>query len=171
MKTVVHVKAGVFDWSESPSSYNNQFVKRAKAELQEQIQHKVHGIKWDFPDSTGKGGTKTTGNSALELLYKTCHREIIISEVPERCQSMLCHYGQSLSVIIRILSSKSQVTVDEFKLFCSDLYLFLLDSFPCVSQVHLPGPWISITPALHKVLAQSWELMVGSHYRLPSIDL
>ena len=119
----------------------------------------MHGIKWDFPDSTGKGGTTTTGTIARELLYKKCHREIIISEVPERFQSTLRHYGQSLSVIIRILSSKSQVNVDDFKLFCSDLYLFLLDSFPRVSQGHLPGPWISITPALHKVLAHSWELI------------
>ena len=171
MKTVAHVKAGVFDWSESPSSYNNQFLKRAKAELQEKIQRKVHGIKWDFPDSTGKGGTTTTGNIARELLYKKCHREIIISEVPERFQSTLRHYGQSLSVIIRILSSKSQVNVDDFKLFCSDLYLFLLDSFPRVSQVHLPGPWISITPALHKVLAHSWELIeLNDGFGLGALD-
>ena len=37
MKTVVHVKAGVFDWSESPTSRNKQFLDNAKAEIKKKI--------------------------------------------------------------------------------------------------------------------------------------
>ena len=28
------------------------------------IFNEVHGVKWNFPDTTGKGGTTTTGNTA-----------------------------------------------------------------------------------------------------------
>ena len=41
---------------------------------------------------------------------------------------------------------------NNFKLFCPEQYLFLLDSFSRVSQVRFPGTWTSIAPALHKVL-------------------
>ena len=36
---------------------------------------------------------------------------------------------------------------------------------------HLPGPWISITPAVHKLLAHSWKLMQNNDNRgLGSLD-
>ena len=37
--------------------------------------------------------------------------------------------------------------------------MFLIDNFPCVHYKNFEGPWISIMPSLHKVLAHSWELI------------
>ena len=82
----------------------------------------------------------------------------------------LCQYGQSLSVIIRVMSSKSQVNVKDLKIFCLDFYLFLLGSFLHVSQAHLPGPWISTMPAFQKVLAHSWELIELNAFGLGALD-
>ena len=39
------------------------------------------------------------------------------------------------------------------------LYVFLIRRFPCITKQHLDGPWISITPSLHKLLSYSWELI------------
>ena len=47
MKNTVHVKAGVFDWSEAPS-HNTQFLNNAKKELQEKIASES-GIQWSAP--------------------------------------------------------------------------------------------------------------------------
>ena len=68
-------------------------------------------------------------------------------------------FGQQLSVIPRVLCSSELVNVKEYKKLCTELYLFLIRSFPRVIKKHLPGPWISITPSLHKLLAHSWELI------------
>ena len=48
---------------------------------------------------------------------------------------------------------------------------YLLESFKRITNKHLPGPWISITPSLHKVLAHSWELIENNDgYGLGSLD-
>ena len=71
MKTDVHLRAGVFDWSESPTSINIQFLATAKGQIQNKILMEI-GEQWDYPDQTGKGGPTTTGNTAQNVL----HREI-----------------------------------------------------------------------------------------------
>ena len=75
MKALVHVKAGVFNWSELKGSYNKLFVDRSKDALRASIENSVH-VKWDQPDPSGKGGTTTTGNTARILLHT--HRESAI---------------------------------------------------------------------------------------------
>ena len=76
-----------------------------------------------------------------------------------------------LSVILRVLSCKRKVDVDSFKSYCTELYKLLIEDFPRVTFKHLPGPWISITPSLHKLLAHSWELILtNEEYGLGSLD-
>ena len=96
----------------------------------------MNGIKWNFSDSIDKGGTTATGKVACELLHKQCHQEIIISEVPEWFRDVLGQYGQSLSVIIRVLSSKSQVNVKDLKIFCFEFIYFSSVAF-CMSPKHI----------------------------------
>ena len=158
MKAVVHQKAGIFDWSESPSSINKQFLVQAKQAIQSYIFEKVHGIKWDFPDATGKGGTTTTGNVARELLHNFSSRSLILEGLSEEQKDLMSTWGTKLSVIIRVFSSSRKVNVEKYKQFCTDLYLFTINNFPRVHNTHLKGPWISITPSLHKLLAYSWSL-------------
>ena len=45
--------------------------------MQKQLQSVIldkTNIKWDIPDSSGKGGTTTTGNVARELLHNKKNR-------------------------------------------------------------------------------------------------
>jgi hypothetical protein len=78
MKTVVHVKAGVENWSEIPGSYNKLFIDSSKSDLRSSLKESL-GVKWDQPDPAGKGGTTTTGNTARLLLHS--RREAVIARI------------------------------------------------------------------------------------------
>ena len=94
MKTAVHVKAAVFDWSESPLSHNSRFLTNAKKSLQEKIAVET-GLQWDIPDKTGRGGTTTTGNTALALLLRRYHFRFA-RKLPDYISllwsTFICHY-------------------------------------------------------------------------------
>ena len=107
MKIAVHLRAAVFDWSESPISLK-QFLKKAKAEIQNHIQVTL-GERWDFPDGCGKGGTSTTGNTVRRLLHQG--RDLVIQMLPSNYQSIMRQFGQQLSVIIQLFSSNEAVNV------------------------------------------------------------
>ena len=170
MKVIVHILAGVYDWSESKSSHNNRFLVAAKGQLQQEI-FSFTTQKWDFPDATGKGGTTTTGNTARVLLYRNENRDFIVSKLPERHRETLKNVMMMFSVICRVMSSKGEVNIQEYKDYCMKLNLILVNDFPRVVHQHLPGPWISITPAVHKLLAHTWELMQNNDNRgLGSLD-
>ena len=68
MKCAVHVKAGVFTWTETTGSYNSKFLKNAKFGIQKGIVDKC-GEKGDYPDQTGKGGTTTTSKTGRRILH------------------------------------------------------------------------------------------------------
>ena len=157
MKVAVHLRAAVFDWSESPTSINQQFLKNAKSDIQSYIEV-VIGEKWDVPDGTGKGGTTTTGNTARKILHHRHNRDVVVKLMPEQYQSIMSQFGQHLSVILRLFCSSEAINVKEYRKLCTNLYLFLLRSFPHISQK--PGTWISITPSVHKLLGHSWELII-----------
>ena len=121
---------------------------------------KETGELWDFPDQTGKGGTTTNGNTARNILHNAGVRNMIIEKIPnDHYKDIMKQYGQQLSVIIRIVSCNEIINVQDLKKLCTELYLFLIQSFPRVTDKHVEGPWISITPSLHKLLAHSWELI------------
>ena len=158
MKLIVHVEAGIFDWSEEKSSNNIAFLKKKKSQLQDFIFEKTHQ-KWDQPDATGKGGTTTQGNTVRNILYKNV--AVLVDFLSDtHYKSIFERYAKHLAIILRIISSSEKVNVSRYQHFCEDLYAFLIDSFPRVTKKHLPGPtWISVTPTVHKVLAHSWELI------------
>ena len=118
-----------------------------------------------------KGGTSTTGNTARVLLYSRENREFIISHLPEQHRNTLRKVMMMFSVICRVMSSKGEVNIDAYKAYCTKLYLVLVNEFPRQFHKHLPGPWISITPTVHKLLAHSWELMqCNDNHGLGSLD-
>ena len=158
MKIIVHLVACVFDWSESKTSHNHRFLEQARTDLQKKIKDAT-GIKWDYADATGQSGTTTTGNNCRRLLHDVTVRKLVTDAVPEANRSKMEVLGQRLSIILRVLSSKRKVDVEKYKQYCIDTNVFLLSQFPRVIYKKLPGPWISITPSVHKVLAHSWELI------------
>ena len=82
LKTVVHVLAAVFEWSESKSSWNNQFLEAAKVHLQQKILGQT-GIRWDYADPTGHGRSAITGNICWGLLHDHKVRNVITEDIPE----------------------------------------------------------------------------------------
>lgn len=158
MKIVVHLVACVYDWTESKVSHNYRFLERARSDLQKKIKDST-GIKWDYADSTGQSGTTTTGNNCRRLLHDVDVRKLVTDCVPEMSRTKMEVLSQRLSIILRVLSSKRKVDVEKYKNYCIETNVFLLTQFPRVIHKNLPGPWISITPSVHKVLAHSWELI------------
>ena len=126
---------------------------------------------WNIPDSTGKGGTSTTGNTARVLLHRRDNRELIVSCLPEQHQDTMRKVLLMFSVICRVMSSYDEVNTNAYKSYCTELYLILIKEFPRQIDRHLPGPWISITPSVHKLLAHSWELIQNNeNHGLSSLD-
>ena len=128
-------------------------------------------IKWDYPDAAGKGGTTTNGNVARSLLHVKENHDIIVNELPEEDRETFQRFGQYLSVIIRVLSSKRRINVEKYMNLCTEFNLFFNDSFQRKIHKHLPCPWISIALSLHKVLGHSWELIeMNDGHGLGSLD-
>ena len=154
----------------SKSSYANRFLIDAKKRLQEKILEST-GLRWDYADPTGQGGSTSTGNVYRRLLHDGQVRKIILEEVPDQHRERMEIFGQRLSIIIRVMSSHCKVNVEKYKEFCIKTNLFLLREFPRVVRKNLPGPWISITPTVHKVLTHSWELILHNNsFGLANLD-
>lgn len=147
-KIIYHLKAEVLDRSESKTSIYTKFIKEAKSEIQTRV-YEHTGIKLDFPNSTGRGGTTTTGNVARRLLYNSENRNYLIDQLPEKFRCNFRIFAQSLSIILRIINSTELVKVEVFKMFCIETYRFLIQNYS----------WVSVTPTIHKVLGHSWEVI------------
>ena len=83
MKLIYHLRAEVLDWKEGASKIYLRFLKEAKSEIQESILTKTR-IKLDFLDSSGHGGTTTTGNAARRVLFQENIRKIVLEQIPLR---------------------------------------------------------------------------------------
>ena len=92
-----------------------------------------------------------------KLLVNCCTRNKIVILLFPRYQDTLRKVMLMFSLVIRVMSSKDEVNVPAYKQYCTKLYL--INNFPGVAHKHRPGPWISITPSVHKLLAHSWELI------------
>ena len=69
------------------------------------------------------------------------------------------------------MSSNRKINVEEYRKMSTKFNIFLLTRFPRQIDKHLPGPWISITPSLHKVVAHSWELIqLDDSFGLGNLD-
>ena len=89
----------MFDWSESKTSHNHQFLECARRDLQGEIKNET-GIKWDYADATGQSGSTTTGNNCRRLLHDRNVRKLVTSEVPEAYRKKMEILGQRLSIIL-----------------------------------------------------------------------
>ena len=170
MKLSVHLSAAVFVWTESKTSRQYKFIENAKANLQKKIQANT-GIRWDYVDSSGNSGTSTTGNTCRRILHDPNVRRLVTEEIPVSHRETMEELGMRLSVILRVMSSSEEIDTERFKQFCTETNIILIEKFPRVYDKKKPGPWISVTPTVHKILAHSWELIQNNDSRgLSNLD-
>ena len=100
--------------------------------MQNKIFTEVHGVKCDFPDTTGKRGTTTTNNVAQEVLYRKCNCDVTLSQ-----QTKL--FINLASSCMGIYLFKRKVRIELYKEYCTKSHFFLIDNFPRVTNKHLPG--------------------------------
>jgi hypothetical protein len=149
MKVVVHLSAGVYAWTESKTASTTHFLEIEKKNIQELIGKKT-GIKWDFSDSSGQGGSTTTGNVARNLLYNEKNRKLITDYISNKHARMLAErYGFLLSNIIRAMSSSQKINIKKYRDICKETNILLRQEMP----------WVSLTPTIHKLLGHTWELI------------
>ena len=104
MKLIVHVEAEIFDWSEEKSSNNHAFLKQKKREKKKH-NYRISFLKkkWDQPDTTGKGGTTTQGNTVRNLYKNVAVAVDFLSD--KHWKTVFERYAKHLAIILRIISS------------------------------------------------------------------
>ena len=103
---------------------------------------------------TNQTGTTSTGNVARRAFSnETCFLECALSTIAIPHRPALAMIHTQLAAILKVYNSSRKVKTVELGKVCKDTYLLILDSFP----------WASITQSLHKLLAQSEQLIRESN--------
>ena len=137
---MVHLRADVFDWPESPTIINKNFLVHAKKKIQLHIEE-VIGERWDFPDGVERRSIDNGEHSSTDTSPgKICN--------PDSPQNLPANYVTFWPAFVSdALCSTELVNVKECKKLCINLYVFLLNSSPLNIN--------SVTPSFHKVLGHS----------------
>ena len=157
LKIVYHLNAAVFKWSneERTLGHQFQFLKRAKETVRAELKTKTH-LAIDIPDSTGKGGTSTTGNVIHALLGSEANLEVLIQQVPEKYRDDLHDVCSRVYAICKLYNSSHVIDVEKFKDFCIQTKKNILTQF---NQPGSSAQWIFLTPTVHGVLEHAHELI------------
>ena len=155
LKLIYHLNAQIFNWSDEKKALGDdyQVLQESKVTVRALIKEKTH-ISVDIPDSTGKGGTSTTGNAVHSLLSEEKNLQVLVSAVPKEFQESLHECLTRCYVIMKLYNSTYLIDVEEYKLFCSETKNVLLTSFN-----HNGKEWIFFTPTLHALLEHSGDLI------------
>ncbi|KAL5254995.1 hypothetical protein ACHWQZ_G014442 [Mnemiopsis leidyi] len=157
LKIVYHLNAGVFNWSneEKTLGYQYRFLKQSKESVRAHLKEQTH-LAIDIPDSTGKGGTSTTGNVVNELLGTEKNLTTFVSQVPERFQGDMHDICSRIYAICRLYNSCEKLDTVKFQELCSSTKEMIL------TKLNQPGAkkgWIYLTPTVHAVLEHAPELV------------
>lgn len=151
LKLVYHEIAGVNHWSEGTNMRDLQFIKNAKLQVQAHMQAET-GLRIDFPDSSGHGGTTTTGNVARQILYNERTRSQLLMLVPNHRRPHLEKIMRNIAITLRVATSTQKVKdLGGYKDFCLATYRDILTTYPY--------PVVHLAPSVHKLLGHAWELI------------
>ena len=153
LKLTYHEIACVSHWSEGVNMRDLSFIKQSKQLVQNHMKENT-GLKVDYPDSTGKGGTTTSGNTCRRILFHKETREMLLELVPERNRDKLRNILVRLAVALRVVSSKKELIeakVSEFEVFNRETYKLILRTYPL--------PQVKMSPSVHKLLGHTWDLI------------
>ena len=90
LKLLVLLRANIDVWTENKKQLGERFesFKRAKNEVIAHVKEKTN-ITIEVPDSTGKGGTSTTGNAVHALMASDTNRKMLSSLVKDMEELLL----------------------------------------------------------------------------------
>lgn len=162
LKIIYHLNAGLFNWSDEKSKLGDDgylLLKESKVRVRASIKEGT-SISVDMPDSTGKGGTSTTGNVVHELMSKEKNIQVLTSQVPARYQESLHELINRLYAITKVYNSTYVVDVEQYKGFCTETKTLLLTAF---NENGIP--WVFLTPTVHALLEHTGELIEANSCR------
>ena len=116
------------------------------------VKKEIH-IIIEVPDTTGKGGTSTTGNSVSTILGDDKNRKLLSSLVPEQYREAMDDVLLRLWLIMKIYNSNDEVN-EYFDEFSKETCIMLLTSFNKDQK-----NWIYLSPTVHGLLHHSWEVI------------
>ena len=156
LKIIYHLNAGIFKWSDDKNVLGSSFqlLKNSKDTVKAIIKEKTH-LSIDIPDSTGKGGTSTTGNVIHTIMSKECNIQVLVSLVPLRFQEKMHDCISRVYTITKLYNSSHKIDVPTFKDFCFETKRILLESFNDTSN----ESWVYLTPTVHGLLEHGPELI------------
>ena len=146
LKIIYHLNAGIFKWSDDKNVLGSSFqlLKTSKDTVKAIIKEKTH-LSVDVPDSTGKGGTSTTGNVI----------QVLVSLVPTRFQEKMHDCISRVYTITKLYNSSHKIDVPSFKDFCFETRKMILESFNDTGN----ESWVYLTPTVHGLLEHGPELI------------
>ena len=105
------------------------------------------GLKIDAPSP--QGGNTDTGNLTWRVFSSECLPAItqILTKFRVKEKDALLRIHHSLSIILRVASSKRRVDIEPYRDLCRQTYLLIVESLP----------WAKVTECLHDVLGHSAE--------------
>ena len=139
--------AKVYQWAKGVlTDKQKQKLDNAEEAMKRKFYEET-GVKLDAP--TSQGGNTDTGNVAWRFFSPESTdviNDILVKfKVPkkEKILSILNAFG----IILRVMSSKRQVHIEQYALLCRSTYILILEEFP----------WVLLTECLHDVLGHSAE--------------
>ena len=161
LKLIYHLNGRIFNWSDEKKVLGDDYsiLQASKNTVRALIKEKTH-ISVDIPDSTGKGGTSTTGNVVHALLSEEKNIQVLVSAVPKEFQESLHECLTRCYVIMKLYNSNLLINVDAYNYFCSETKKLLLTAFN-----HDGKQWIFLTPTAHSLFDHSGELIEANGSR------
>jgi len=161
LKIIYRLECSVFVWSEEQGVLGRcyQFLQAAKKKVRAAVKEGT-GVAMDIPDSTGKGGTSTSGNVVHTLLSKQSNIDVLVSLVDEKYHSNLKECISRCYTITKLYNSDMLIDVEAYRQFCKDTKRKLLTDFNGNKT-----EWIYLTPTVHSILEHGADLIEANDGR------
>ena len=129
IKIICFIRAEMYTFSTEANILKDKYddYKKAKKSLID-IDKKEIDIIMEVPDSTGKGGTSTNGNTVPIILGNDKNRQLLSSLVPDNYREINNDIILRLWLIMSIYNSNDEVN-EYFNDFCNETCILLLTSF------------------------------------------
>ena len=159
VRLIILLNAGIFTFSDNKNVLNRlyPFFLLSKQKLIDEVKE-AFTMTIEVPDSTGKGGTSTTGNSVHTILGSCKGRRLLAGLVPDHMRDDMYEFLCRIYVLAKIYNSVEYIT-PYYNEFCKDTTEILLTKFRSTDK----KLWIFLTPTVHGLLHHTYELIEANN--------